>query len=126
MWKEYNANPIARRGDDCTIRAISKTLGKSWEEVYVDLCAYGLKAYDMPSSNHVWGAYLMDNGFTRHIIPNTCPSCYTVKDFVKEHRYGKYILALNGHVIAIEDGNYYDTWDSGDEIPLYYWMKKGE
>ena len=27
-------------------------------------------------------------------------------------------------LICIEDGNYYDTWDSGDEIPIYYWKEK--
>ena len=76
---------------------------------------------DMPSSNHVWGAYLMSKGFERHIIPNTCPDCYTVKDFCEEHPEGTYILATGSHVVAVIDGDYYDTWDSGDEIPIYFW-----
>lgn len=123
MFREYNANPKARRGDDCTVRAISKVTGKPWEETYMDLCLEGLMSCDMPSSNHVWGEYLIKQGFRRHIIPNTCPRCYTVKDFARDHRSGKFILALHGHVVAVEDGDYYDTWDSGDEVPLYYWKK---
>lgn len=124
MYRKYNANPVARRGDDCTVRAISTVLMKSWEDVYVDLCLYGLRNYDMPSANHVWGAYLTDKGYKRHIIPNTCPHCYTVEHFTKDHPKGSYILALNGHVVAVKDGNFYDSWDSGDEIPLYYWEKE--
>lgn len=124
MFVYYNANPKARRGDDCTVRAISKILGKTWEDVYIDLCRYGFKLYDMPSANHVWGSYLIDQGFTRHIIPNLCPNCYTVRDFASEHFKGDYILALSGHVIAVRNGDYYDSWDSGEEIPLYYWRKE--
>lgn len=36
---------------------------------------------------------------------------------------GRYLLALDQHVVAVVDGDYYDTWDSGNEIPIYYWMK---
>lgn len=123
MFREYNANPMSRRGDDCTVRAISKIMRKPWEEVYLDLCVEGLLSCDMPSSNHVWGDYLTKNGFRRHIIPNTCPRCYTIKDFTHDHPAGDYILALHGHVVAVSDGDYFDTWDSGDEVPLYYWKK---
>lgn len=124
MYKEYNANPVERKGQDCTVRAISKILGKSWDEVYISLCTYGLKYYDMPSANYVWGAYLMDKGYKREVIPNTCPQCYTVDDFANDHPKGSYILALTGHVVAVFDGDYYDSWDSGREVPIYYWRKE--
>lgn len=123
MFRQLNVNPAKRKGDDCTVRAISLVLDKSWEDTYLDLCVYGLKYSDMPSANHVWGAYLTDKGYTRHIIPNSCPNCYSVKQFTKEHKKGSYILALHGHVVAVIDGDYYDSWDSGNEIPLYYWKK---
>lgn len=35
MWKLYNPNPAGRATEDCTIRAIAKATGKSWDEVYV-------------------------------------------------------------------------------------------
>jgi len=35
-----------------------------------------------------------------------------------------HILALSGHVVCVMDGDYYDTWDSGGEVPLYYWRKE--
>lgn len=125
MWKKYNANPESKRGNDCTVRAISVAMRKTWEEVYLKLCLTGFKLCDMPSSNLVWGTYLTNEGYTRHMIPNTCPCCYTVKRFAEDHPNGTYILALNGHVVAVIDGNYIDTWDSGNEEALYFW-KKGD
>lgn len=124
MYKKLNVNPVCRRGDDCTVRAIATVLDKTWEQVYVDLCVYGLKEYDMPSANHVWGEYLKDKGFTRHIVPNTCPLCYTVEKFAEDNPTGRYILALHGHVVACIDGCYMDSWDSGSEIVIYYWKKE--
>ena len=37
---------------------------------------------------------------------------------------GKYLLATGTHVVTVIDGDYYDTWDSGDEIPIYYFTKE--
>jgi hypothetical protein len=37
---------------------------------------------------------------------------------------GEYLLSIAGHVVYAEDGRYYDTWDSGGEIPHYYWKKE--
>lgn len=66
---------------------------KPWEDTYIDIVVQGFLHSDMPSSNHVWDAYLRDNGFDRHIIPNFCPDCYTVRQFCYDHPKGTYILA---------------------------------
>lgn len=119
----YNPNPERNLVGDCVIRAISKLTNKSWDSVFIGVCSTAFMLKDMPSSNRVWNYYLNSLGYFKTLLPNTCPDCYTVKDFCNEHEYGKYILALDGHVVAIENGNYYDTWDSGDEIPIFYWRK---
>lgn len=80
--------------------------------------------FDMPSSNAVWSSYLMLNGYKRYAIPNTCPYCYTIKQFTFDHPYGRYLLATGSHVVTAINGNYYDAWDSGNEIPIYYWTKE--
>jgi hypothetical protein len=77
----------------------------------------------MPSSNHVWGQYLKEQGYRRKVLPEECPSCYTVKDFCGEYPHGRYLLATGSHVVAVVDGDYYDTWDSGDENPVYYFER---
>ena len=84
----------------------------------------GFLMYQMPSTNEVWSLYLYNNGYRRRAVRNTCPDCYTVNDFCQDFPHGRYLLALNGHVVAVIDGVYYDTWDSGNETVLYYWRKE--
>lgn len=119
----YNPNPKGSRVGDCTIRAISKATGKEWEAVYAGLSAYGYMLADMPSANHVWGAYLKREGFKRYFVDDHGRDIYTVEDFCKDHPTGSYILAIEGHVVCVVDGRYYDSWDSGNEIPIFYWTR---
>ena len=124
MYKHYNANPTGKQVGDCTVRAISVITDRDWTETYVNLMIEGLKLCDMPSANNVWGSYLRSCGFKRKALPEICSECYTVKDFCREYPKGKYLLALNGHVVPVINGDYYDTWDSGNENPIYYWERK--
>lgn len=122
----FNPNPAGKQVGDCVVRAIAKASGQSWEEVYAGLALQGFQMADLPNANSVWGSYLRDKGFSRFVIPNTCPDCYTVSEFAKEHPHGTYILALSNHVVCVGNGNYYDAWDSGNEIPLFYWERNGK
>lgn len=122
-YKKYNSNPERKNVGDCAVRAISIATDQSWEETYIGLSLQGFLMGDMPSANSVWGAYLRGKGFTRHVIPDKYPDCYTVSDFADDNPHGTYLLALSGHVVCLKDGNWIDSWDSGSEIPLYYWKK---
>lgn len=121
-YVQSNLNPKHRRVGDCVIRAISEALGQSWDDTYIGIVIKGFEKKDMPSGNAIWGDYLTDKGFTRHAIPAEY-SGYSVADFAKDHPKGTFILAIDGHVVAVKDGNWYDSWDSRDEIPVYYWSK---
>lgn len=123
MFIRYNPNPYASRVGDCAVRAMCKALNKPWEEAYIDMCLYGLLCCDMPTANIVWGRYLHDNGFVKELIPYEEPHC-TLESFANSHPDGIYVVVLNGHVVTIEDGCIYDTWDSSQELPIYYWRKK--
>lgn len=123
LYKSYNPNPARNRAGDCTVRAICKATGQEWNQVFCALAAYGLTCKDMPSANHVWGKYLREHGFHRYMIEEEKDGC-TVADFCREHPTGTYILAIDGHVVCAVDGLYYDSWDSGQEIPIYYWEKE--
>lgn len=120
----YNPNPSQHRVGDCVVRAISKATGQDWEDTYVGLSAYGFMLGDMPNANHVWGAYLRKKGYTRSIIDDKGLDNYTVLDFCHDNPVGTYILAIDGHVVCVIDGCYYDSWDSGQEIPLYCWRQE--
>lgn len=119
----YNKNPKGKQVGDCTVRAISKATGQSWEDTYIGMAITGLIMGDLPNANSVWGAYLREKGFKRTMIPDMCPDCYSVAEFSEDHPRGTYVLALQNHVVCVIDGNYYDAWDSGDEIPLFYWER---
>ena len=124
MYIPYKPTPANRKTDDCVIRAVAKVLDIPWEKAYIMLSVKGLETYDLPNSNSVWGSVLRDNGFVREIIPNTCPDCYTVEDFCAENPTGVYVLGTGTHAVACIDGNYYDTWQSGEQIPIYAYRKE--
>ena len=123
MWKEYNPNPAQARAGDCAVRAIAKALDTDWESAYAKVAVNGFLMGDVISSNAVWGSVLRQHGFTREIIPNTCPDCYTLADFCKDHPEGVFVVALPSHVATVVNGDIYDSWDSSDLMPLYYWRE---
>lgn len=124
MYVYYNPNPAGRMVGDCAVRAVSKALGTDWETAYTLITMNGYYMGDMPSSNSVWGAVLRENGFYRENIPNECPDCYTAEDFMTDHPRGTYVLGFGTHTATVVDGNLYDSWDSSQEIPQYYWYRK--
>ena len=123
-WIEYNNNPVGRKVGDCSVRAVSKALDMGWEAAYIALAMNGLQMGDMPSSDSVWGALLRQYGFYRKSIPDTCPMCYTLEDFCRDNPKGTFVVGTGGHVVTAIDGNYFDSWDSGKEIPQFVWYEK--
>lgn len=122
---ECNLNPLKKKNeDDCMIRAIAMVLDQTWDKTYMELSLQGFQMKSTYNKNYVWGAYLKSKGFERFVVPNTCPDCYTVSDFCNDNPNGTYLIATDGHVVAVKDGNYYDNFDSGDKVPLYYWKRE--
>lgn len=124
MWKKINPNPCRAEEPDCVVRAISIALGKTWDEVHWDLCELSHEMCTMPSVNWLWGMYLKQHGYRQFMLPESCPSCVSVKAFCRMFPVGRYVIGTGSHAVAVIDGNYCDAWDSGDEIPSYFW--KGE
>lgn len=130
-WIYRNPNSLGKHTGDCVIRAISIATNQSWDDTFREVTEEAFNRAEMPSWNSNWWSYIEKLGFRRHIISDTCPDCYTVKDFCYEHPYGTYILFIpntgqgTGHVVTVKNGDYYDIWDSGNEVPLAYWSKEG-
>lgn len=122
-WVKVNPNPDGKNVGDCVIRAISIATGMPWEEVYDRLYAVGRSEHDMMSSNNVWGLMLYRMGFDPFILPDACPECVSVSEFARRFPKGKYIVGTGRHAVAVVNGLYFDTWDSGDvEIPEYFFV----
>lgn len=121
MWIKYNANPVANRVEDCAIRAVAVAMDIPWDDAF-DLIADSAKAMGgVMHLNAAFGAVLRQNGFRRYIIPNHCPDCYSIKDFCRDHPEGTFVVGTDSHVVAVINGNYIDSFNSGDLIAIYYW-----
>lgn len=110
---------------DCAIRAITKAVGLTWRDAYLEACNATVK--DMYTFNETEGMkiYLATKGFKWvPIKPNKGETRPTVAEFAKEHTEGKYILNISNHFVACSGGKYYDIWDCGEKSLYGYWVKK--
>lgn len=100
-------------------------MDEDWDTVFIRLSFLALMKKDSIEKNHVWGDFLILNGYQKYQIPNICPDCYTVSDFAADHPKGRYLIRTDGltsgHVVTVIDGDYYDTWDSGGEVVEYFY-----
>lgn len=123
VWRRYNPNPCGKSVGDCAVRAVAAALGLTWQESYSLLSDKAREMCDLPSSDAVWGAVLRQNGFNRYGVSNYCPECYTAAQFALEHPVGVYVLAFGGHVATVRDGRLWDSWNSEEETPIYYYRR---
>lgn len=124
MWVKANPNPEGKEVPDCVIRAICIALNKPWLEVSNELHEMANRDFSVSSDDNVWGHYLYSLGFQPFLLPFTCPKCTTVNEFTKMYSNGIYIIGTGYHAVCVIDGNYYDSWDSGNEIPTFFWRIK--
>ena len=124
MYVYWNNNPSGIHIGDCAVRAISTALDQPWERTYIDLCVEGFMFSDMPNSNAVIDSLLRSKGFKRYGIPDTCPNCYTIAQFVEDHPQGTFIVATGTHVVCVKDSQIIDNWDSSSQVPTYYYSKE--
>lgn len=114
MWRYYNANPLGRNVNDCTVRAISLATERTWDETYQRLADYGRLAGITFSEVEFINDYLADR-YDRY-----CPErgVETVKDFVNLKLPGRWLITIRGHITCVVDGVLYDTFDCSEN---YIW-----
>ena len=124
MWIYANPNPCRQEEPDCVVRAISLATGQTWDRTHMELCRMSGERCTMPSVNWLWGEYLKEHGYRRFTLPETCPECVTVREFCRKYPHGTYVVGTGNHAICVIDGDWMDTWDSGDEIPTFFYRKE--
>lgn len=120
MYIHFNGNPCGISTGDCVIRAISIATGMSRHKVYAGLCLQGYPCTEWGNINSVWADYMKEIGFNQYMINER----QTVADFSRDHPNGSYVLGTGTHAVAVVDGNIIDSWDSSNEIPIYYFTKE--
>lgn len=115
MWKYYNANPLGNNVSDCTIRAISAAEEKTWDETYEELSRLAQKDGILLDDVDFIEDYL-DKRYLRQ-----CHYSKTVGEFAEEHKKGRYLITMQGHISCIIDGNIIDTFDCSDRRMWCAW-----
>ena len=127
-WKKYNPNPQSRNIGDCTLRSYCAAFGITWD-----------KAFDIASKiakdNASMIQYVSDKVLTEH-FECTLDEEYkkvkakdriTVNNFAMTHPYGTYILHVRQHQVTVKNGEYWDSWDSGDKkVSKIYIVKRNK
>lgn len=121
---EYNPNPRNKNTGDCVYRAIAKVTHDDWDRAFILVVEKAFEMKEDTTSNDVWNEVLYSLGFKKRVVPDLCPTCYKIKDFCKDNPKGTFIVATGSHVVAVIDGCYYDSWDSGDQVVSYYYERK--
>ena len=128
-WHEYNPNPKGKNIGDCTLRAYCAAFNISWEEAF-DI------ASEIAKENGSMIQYVTDKVLTEHFECKLDDKYnkktvkpkerITVAEFATTHPYGIYILHMRSHVVTLRNGEYWDSWDSGDKkIDAVYNVTEG-
>lgn len=127
QYYQPNDKDLKDKVGDCQVRALAKVLGLSWLEAFdltIPICRE-LQTYTIFDSELNKTKEAMARlGFEYTGISNKKGSKRpTVKSFALSHPKGKYIVSVAHHVVAVVDGIYYDTWDSGNKSLYGYYTK---
>lgn len=114
MYKFYNANPLGRHVNDCTVRAISLATGESWEDTYRRLSHFAQMLCIMPDDVTYIDDYL-DSHFYK-IYSCKSNDKITVGDFVNNSPKGIYLITMSGHITCAINGVIYDTFNPSDRF----------
>jgi len=124
IFEKYNNNPKGWKTNDCVIRSISQALGKSWLEVYDDLCEIGKKKCRMPNDKAVFELYLTNNGFIKHKQPrHSDGSKYTVRELADLLPNDDLIISVTKHLTFMSHGTLVDSWNCGGKTVGNYYSK---
>lgn len=127
VYYQPNKKDIEDKYGDCTVRALSKALGVTWLEAFdamIPLCREEQVSNIFNAPIKVKVRMIEKLGFKYHGISNKRGSTRpTVEEFARAHANGTFMVSVANHVVAVVDGKYYDTWNSG-RCCLYGYYEK--
>ena len=112
MFRYYNANPLGRHVNDCTVRAISLATNKSWDESFEELSRFAqAEAITFSEVEFI-------NEYLSKLYPRWCQDqkINRLKDFLELNLKGRYLITMSGHITCVIDGVCYDTFDPSEKF----------
>lgn len=120
---KYNPNPQKKNTGDCTIRAYTKAENITWEQAYDIAMRIGKKYAAIPDDSNVVDKILTEEfGYKRNKFDKPSKRL-TVEEFAVTFNKGTYVLKLRNHLVTVENGFFYDSWNSGSKKVLAYYNK---
>lgn len=118
-WHQYNPNPKSLKIGDCTLRSYCAAFDIAWDKAF-DIASKVAK--DNSSMVQYVANKVLEDHFKCTIDPEykkvKAKDRITVNDFAMTHPYGTYILHVRQHQVTVKNGEYWDSWDSGDRKVL--------
>lgn len=122
MYEYYNANPLGRIVNDCTVRAISLATEQSWDATYRELSEFARKQGITFSEIEFINEYL-EKRYKHYCLAN---EIMTLEDFLNLKLPGRWLVTMSGHITCVIDGICYDTFDPSNRyIWCVYKVKEG-
>lgn len=124
---KYNANPKDLKTGDCVIRALSKGLNKSWDDILKELFPLCLKWKRLPDDRQIYRRYLKKLGYEMEKMPRKDNNTrYPLKEFINELAKDDttYIINVAKHLTVVQNKKLYDTWDCSKKYMGNYWIIK--
>lgn len=152
-WKKYNPNPEDKNTGDCSIRAYCAAFKLDWNKAYDIASKMGKSMAELPDSGRVvksileneFGMHVMEESVTddgdnadhhEDLLDNDendkkkkkkdkkrKVAKMTINEFAMTHPFGTYVCLQRGHATTVIDGEYWDSWDSGDKKISEVWTK---
>ena len=117
-WHEYNPNPNSRNIGDCSLRSYCAAFGITWDEAF-DIAAKVAKRDKFMLNDGKVCKTIITEEFGAEVdekyAKTKAKDRITVNEFAMTHPYGTFILSIRGHLVCVKDGEYWDSWDSGEK-----------
>lgn len=112
MFKYYNANPLGRNVNDCTVRAFALATDQSWEEAY-DMLANSAKKECITFSEMDFINEFLKKNYCMYKLPR---GVYQLQDFLDLKLKGRWLITMPNHITCVIDGVCYDTFDPSEKF----------
>ena len=126
----YNPNPEFKspkyhwKRGDCTIRAVCKATGLSWETAFIEMCKGALEVHDMPNCKIGEAAGLKRLGFVEgeSLKPAKGEKWPFVADMARKYKDKTILCNCVGHIVCCKGGQFYDVWNCGGIKVRSFWI----